>query len=179
MKVGDVLAYVTPPFAAIDVSDMRQKQGELDQQIGIVEKRVARYEPLAKTGAVPKVTLDEAILELKGLRDRRAALDKVRAEPEKLIAPVSGVIASANAVAGQIAETNAIVFQIINPSRLWVEALTFALGLPRLAIPRLTLESGRSWPAFGLAGAQRRTGQTLAASSSRAPVDDSRARNAV
>ena len=51
----------------------------------------------------------------------------MRAESEKLIAPVSGVVASANAVAGQIAETNAIVFQIIDPTRLWVEALTFNL----------------------------------------------------
>ena len=127
VKAGDVLAFVTPPFQAIDVSDMRQKQGELDQQIGIVEKRIARYELLAKTGAVPKVTLDEAILELKGLRERRAALDKTRGEPERLIAPVSGVIAAANAVAGQIAETNAVVFQIVDPARLWVEALTFSL----------------------------------------------------
>jgi hypothetical protein len=127
VKAGDVLAFVTPPFQAIDVSDMRQKGGELDQQISIVERRIARYEPLAKSGAVPKVTLDEAIIELKGLRERRASLDKTRGESEKLIAPVSGVIASANAVAGQIAETNAVVFQIVDPARLWVEALTFSL----------------------------------------------------
>jgi hypothetical protein len=127
VKAGDVLAFVTPPFQAIDVSDMRQKQGELEQQIGIVEKRVARYEGLVKIGAVPKVTLDEAVLELNGLKERRAQLDKVRAESERLIAPVSGVVASANAVAGQIAETNAIVFQIIDPAQLWIEALTFSL----------------------------------------------------
>lgn len=125
VKAGDVLAFVTPPFQAIDVSDMRQKAGELDQQIGIVEKRIARYEPLAKSGAVTKVTHDEAVLELKGLRERRAALDRTRIESEKLVAPVSGILASANAVAGQIAETNAIVFHIVDPSRLWVEALTF------------------------------------------------------
>ncbi|HEX5959571.1 MAG TPA: RND transporter, partial [Hyphomicrobiaceae bacterium] len=99
VKVGDVLAFVTPPFQAIDVSEMRQKQGELDQQISVVEKRIARYEPLAKIGAVTKVALDETILELKGLKERRTQLDNVRAESEKLIAPVSGVIASANAVA--------------------------------------------------------------------------------
>ena len=127
VKAGDVLALVTPPFQAIDVSDMRQKGGELDQQINIVERRIARYETLAKTGAVPKVTLDEAILELKGLRERRVSLDKTRGEPERLIAPVSGVIAASNAVAGQIAETNAVVFQIVDPARLWVEALTFSL----------------------------------------------------
>jgi hypothetical protein len=127
VKRGDVLALVTPPFQAIDVSDMRQKGGELDQQIAIVERRIARYESLAKTGAVPRVTLDEAILELRGLRERRAALDRTRGEPERLIAPVPGVIAAANAVSGQIAETNAIVFQIVDPARLWVEALTFSL----------------------------------------------------
>lgn len=127
VRTGDVLALVTPPFQAIDVSDMRQKAGEHDQQINIVERRIARYESLTKTGAVPKVTLDEAILELKGLRERRAALDKTRGEPERLIAPVSGVIAAANAVSGQIAETNAVVFQIVDPARLWVEALTFSL----------------------------------------------------
>jgi len=127
VQAGDVLALVTPPLQAIDVSDMRQRQGELEQQIGIVEKRIARYEGLAKVNAVPKVTLDEAILELKGLKERRLQLDKVRAEPERLIAPVSGVIASANAVAGQIAETNAVVFQIVDPARLWIEALTFSL----------------------------------------------------
>ena len=127
VKAGDLLAFVTPPFQAIDVSDMRQKAGEHDQQIAIVERRIARYELLAKTGAVPKVTLDEAVLELKGLKERRASLDKTRGEPERLIAPVSGVIAAGNAVSGQIAETNAIVFQIIDPARLWVEALTFSL----------------------------------------------------
>jgi hypothetical protein len=126
VKAGDTLAFVTPPFQAIDVSDMRQKAGELEQQISIVEKRIARYQTLMTTNAVPKTTLDEAILELKGLQARRAALDNVRAEPERLVAPVSGVVAAANAVPGQIAETNAIVFHIIDTNRLWVEALTFS-----------------------------------------------------
>jgi RND family efflux transporter MFP subunit len=127
VQAGDVLAFVTPPFQAIDVSDMRQKAGELDQQIDIVAKRVARYESLVKSGTVSRVNYDEALLELKGLRERRAALDRARAESEKLVAPVSGIIASANAVAGQIAETNAVVFQIVDPDKLWVEALTFSL----------------------------------------------------
>lgn len=127
VKVGELLAFVTPPFQAIDVSDMRQKAGELDQQISIVERRVARFELLVQKGAVTRVNLDEAVMELKGLKERRAALDRTRGESEKLIAPVSGVIASSNAVAGQIAETNAVVFQIVDPERLWVEALTFNL----------------------------------------------------
>jgi membrane fusion protein, heavy metal efflux system len=90
VNAGDVLAFVTPPFQAIDVSDMRQKAGELDQQIDIVARRVARYEGLIKTGVVNKVALDDAVAELKGLRERRASLDKIRSESERLIAPASG-----------------------------------------------------------------------------------------
>src|SRR5262245_25477472 len=122
---GDVLAYVTAPFQAIDVSDMRQRQGELDQQISIVERRITRYEGLAQRGVVSQVQLDETRLELQGLRDRRAALDHVKREPEALVAPVSGIVAEMNAVAGQMAQSSTVLFQIIEPSRLWVEALSF------------------------------------------------------
>ena len=58
---GDVLAYVTPPMQAIDVSDMRQRQGELDQQISIVAAPASRAtRRLAPSGAVSRVQLDEA-----------------------------------------------------------------------------------------------------------------------
>ena len=49
----------------------------------------------------------------------------MRREPEALVAPVSGVIADGTPVAGQIAQTNAVIFHIIDPARLWVEALSF------------------------------------------------------
>jgi cobalt-zinc-cadmium efflux system membrane fusion protein len=133
VKKGDVLAYVTPPLQAIDVSDMRQRQGELDQQISIVERRVTRYETLAPSGAIAKTQLDDTRLELQGLKDRRAALDKVRSEPEPLIAPVDGIVADGSPVAGQVAQTNAVVFHIIEPNRLWVEALSYE-SLPPLHV---------------------------------------------
>ncbi|MEE7464995.1 RND transporter [Methylobacterium fujisawaense] len=125
VRKGEVLAYVTPPVQAVDASDMRQRQGELDQQIAIIERRVERYRKLAPGGSVSQVQLEDAQAELKGLLDRRAALDNVRQQPEALKAPVDGVIAEANAVAGQMASPGVQVFQIVDPGRLWVEALSF------------------------------------------------------
>ena len=125
VRQGDVLAYVTPPMQAIDVSDMRQRQGELDQQVAIVERRLARYEQLAPSGAIARFQLEETKLELEGLKERRAQIDKVRREPEALIAPVAGVIADGTPIAGQIAQSNAIIFHIIDPARLWIEALSY------------------------------------------------------
>ncbi len=125
VKQGDVLAYLTPPIQAIDVSDMRQKQGELDQQISIVQRRLARYDSLVASGAVARTQVEDTKLELEGLRDRRAALDTMRREPVPLLAPVSGVIAEGTPITGQIAQSNAIVFQIVTPGKLWIEALSF------------------------------------------------------
>ena len=124
VKQGDLLAYLTPPLQAIDVSTMRQQQGDLDQQISIVERRLARYEIIGPNG-VPRAQIEDTRLELAGLKERRASLDNVRRQPEALIAPVTGVIADGTPVAGQIAQSNAIIFQIIDPARLWVEALSF------------------------------------------------------
>ncbi len=125
VEKGDVLAYVTPPIQAIDASDMRQREEEILQQLSIVERRVARFEQLIKTEAVARAQLDDARLELKGLQERKAALTESRRAPEALVAPVSGVIAAANTVAGQLAQPDKIIFQIVDSSKLWVEALTF------------------------------------------------------
>lgn len=125
VKKGDVLAYVEPSIQAIDASDMRQRQGELDQQISIVERRLARYETLAPGGAIARSQLEDTRSELQGLVDRRNSLDKSRRAPEELTAPVDGVIAEGTPVAGQIAQSNAVIFHIVDPARLWVEARSF------------------------------------------------------
>jgi transposase-like protein len=51
-------------------------------------------------------------------------------------------------------------------------------GLPLITIPGSKLESGRVQPAFGLAGAERRADQALAARSLLGPAADIAARNA-
>jgi RND family efflux transporter MFP subunit len=143
VKKGQLLAYVEPPIQAIDISDMRQKEGELLQQISIVERRVARYEKLIENNTIARTQLEDARTELEGLRQRKTQLDKTRREPEVLVAPVSGVIAEANTVAGQLAQPNMIVFQIVDPSRLWVEALSFDL-IPNVERASARTHTGRT-----------------------------------
>jgi hypothetical protein len=123
VQAGDVLAHVQPAIPAADVTNQQQQARELDQQISIVERRLARWRSIANV--VARQQIEDAELELAGLRTRRANLDRAPREPERLVAPVSGVIAAVQAVAGQIAEPNAVIFQIVDPNRFWVEALSF------------------------------------------------------
>jgi cobalt-zinc-cadmium efflux system membrane fusion protein len=95
----------------------------LDQQISVVTRKVERFRAIQQV--IAKSQLEDAELELKGLQARRANLERANKEPEPLLAPVDGVIAASNAVAGQMAEPNSVIFQIVDPTRLWVEALSF------------------------------------------------------
>jgi multidrug efflux pump subunit AcrA (membrane-fusion protein) len=92
---------------------------------------------------VARAQIEDAELELAGLRTRRANLERAPREPERLLAPVSGVIAAVQATAGQIAEPNAVIFQIVDPSRYWVEASSFeSHPIEEVAVAKLA--DGRS-----------------------------------
>lgn len=125
IKAGDVLAIVQPAISAADLTTQAQQIRELEQQIALVSRRLERYRQLA-VGSITRAQIEDAELELAGLQARRRAVEKFQREPEPLVAPVDGVLASATAVAGQMADPNAILFQIVNPSRLWVEALSYS-----------------------------------------------------
>lgn len=124
VKTGDVLALVMPAIASADLTTQAQQARELDQAILLAQRKLERYR--AAASAFPRAQLEDAEVELSGLKRRRAGLDSAPKEPERLTAPVDGVVASSNAVAGQIAETSAVLFQIADPDRLWVEALSYA-----------------------------------------------------
>jgi len=123
VKAGDLLALVQPAIGSADVTTQQQQGHELDQQIALVQRRLERLRPIAQV--VARAQIEDAELELKGLLSRRTNLDRSSREPERLVAPVDGIIASAAATPGQMVEVNAMIFQIINPERLWIEALTF------------------------------------------------------
>lgn len=141
VKSGDVLAYVQPALGAADLTSQQQQSRELDQQIALVQRRLERLRPIANV--IARSQIEDAELELKGLQERRGNLERAPREPERLTAPVDGVIAAAAATPGQVVEVNALIFQIANPDRLWIEALTFdALAGANNATARLN--DGRS-----------------------------------
>lgn len=125
VKKGQVLAYVEPAFAPIDSSDVRQTAGDLAQRIAVLDARIARQMRLVSTGVVNAASLEDLEIEREGLKARRAELTKARSEPERLVAPVDGVIAEVRVVAGQVITTADNLFNIVDPTSLWVEAISF------------------------------------------------------
>ncbi|WP_114969643.1 efflux RND transporter periplasmic adaptor subunit, partial [Rhodoferax ferrireducens] len=101
----------------------RATLAELESQLAIAERKVARYAELE--GSVPQKEIEAARFELTALKQRRAAVGGSLGDAEALVAPVSGVISAASVVNGQVVEAREVLFEIVDPARLAVEALAY------------------------------------------------------
>lgn len=139
---GQILAYVTPTYSAAARGTLIQNAAELDAQIIILEARVRRLTMLRGTVAEREITDSQA--ELAGARHRRTAIQPALSGREALVAPVSGIVSTVRGAVGQLVDSATIVFDIVDPTRLWVEALAFdRAALERITGASATLPDGR------------------------------------
>lgn len=123
VRKGEVLAYVVPASGQIERGNQTAQLAELRAAKGLAEKRVARLQELADT--VPKKDIEAAESELASLTERAAAVGGSLSNRDALVAPVSGVLASSNAVAGQVVDARELIFEVVDPKRLRIEALAY------------------------------------------------------
>ena len=117
---GDLLGYFHPHIDTINRGTLDSEVAELEARIAAAQTKVTRY--TERPGVIPPVKVDEARGELEALRRRRAELAPVGASRIELRAPVSGIVTGANVVTGQSIEARELLFEIVDPSQLWVEA---------------------------------------------------------
>ncbi|MBP0463904.1 efflux RND transporter periplasmic adaptor subunit [Roseomonas sp. PWR1] len=139
---GQVLAYVTPTYSAAERGSLIQNAAELDAQITILEARVRRLTSLR--GTVAEREIVDAQAELAGARQRRTAIQPALSGREPLVAPVSGIVSTVRGAVGQLVDSATTVVEIVDPGRLWVEALAFdRAALERVTGANATLPDGR------------------------------------
>ena len=119
VKKGDVLAYVRASESATP---------ELKVNLEIAARKLARLEQLE--GSVPQREIEAARIDVQSLTQRLSPAGGAYVAREALVAPVSGLIAAANAVAGQVVDARDVIFEVIDPARLQVEAQVFDALLP-------------------------------------------------
>jgi len=124
---GEILAYLRPVSSAIERGNQRAQQAELGGELAIAEARVRRLQALE--GAVAHKEIEAARIERSALRKRLAATSASIDGAEPLRAPAAGVISASNLVAGQVVDAKEILFEIIDPTRLAVEALAYQAGI--------------------------------------------------
>ena len=125
VRAGEVLAFVQPSFLPVDAATLQQTEGDLEQQIALYRSRLERQRVLVERNAMPRQSLEETEIQLRGLERRRTELRQSKVVPEPLTAPVDGVVAEVRVSIGQVVSPADILFQVIDPRSLWVEALVF------------------------------------------------------
>ena len=123
VRKGEVLAYVVASAAPVERSNQAAQLAELRAAKALADRRVARLRELADT--VPRKDIEAAESDAASLQQRAAAIGAGLSHRDALVAPVSGVIASASVVAGQVVDARELLFEVIDPTRLRVEALAF------------------------------------------------------
>ncbi len=142
VTAGQVLAIVTPAYAAIDATNVAQTGGELDQQIALAQNKVEQFRPLVRSNTLSPERLRTVEIELENLKKRRATLATSQRGAEPLTAPVDGVIAGMRALPGQVVSPQDVLFQIVDPKSLWVEALVFDPTVPQLSAEATATAAG-------------------------------------
>ena len=158
VRKGEVLAVVRASAGAIERANQQSQTAELSAQLELARRRVDRLTQLE--GTVPQKDIETAQADVRSLQQRVAAVSSSISATEVLVAPVSGVISTANAIAGQVVDAREQLFEIVDPARLMVEALAFDVALlSNIAGAHATAGAGVSVPLrFAGAGRAQREG---------------------
>ena len=122
VKRGEVLAYVRHHAEPYALGNQQAQLAELRAQRTLAEQRVQRLEGLE--GTVPRKEIEAARAEAQSLAQRDRSIGASLSAREALTAPVAGVIARADVLAGQVVDTSDVLFEVIDPARLLIEATT-------------------------------------------------------
>lgn len=156
---GEVLAYVEPATGTLERAGQQAQLAELHASQALASKRLARLRELSDT--VPRKDIEAAESEVASLQARISAVGGGLQARDALVAPVSGVIASANAVAGQVVDARELVFDVVNPARLQVEALAYDPALAADVAGAAIAVGGHSVPLRFLGAARSLREQAL------------------
>lgn len=124
VKAGDVLAILTPSIPVADRGTLQQLTAEVEGKLRIAEQRLSRLTRIA--GVVPQKDIDDTRAELDALKEQRKVLAPKNAEKIQVKAPVTGIISVAGVRAGQVVNARDTLFEIVDPQRLWIEAIGIA-----------------------------------------------------
>ena len=126
VAAGDVLALLAPAMPVYERGTLAQVTADVEGKLRIAEQKLGRLTRISGD-YIPQREIDDTRTEIESLREQKRVLEPKNAERMQLTAPVSGIISIANVRAGQVVSARDTLFEILDPKRLWIEAI----GMPR------------------------------------------------
>ncbi|MGE4218561.1 MAG: efflux RND transporter periplasmic adaptor subunit [Alphaproteobacteria bacterium] len=124
VRQGDILAYLRPVFTTLERAEMDSRIKDLENQIDMARKRMAQLEQVMfvrfREGKIEAVRV-----EIAGLQRHLSVLRASQTERVPLRARTDGVVSHVEVAAGQYVSPGSTLFELVDPSRLWVSAAAF------------------------------------------------------
>ncbi|ALD90620.1 MULTISPECIES: efflux RND transporter periplasmic adaptor subunit [Cupriavidus] len=120
VRKGDVMAVLRHKNEPFDIGNQQAQLANLSANLKLAQQRLQRLESLQDS--IPRKDIEAARAEVQSLSGQRAAVGTSLHQTDALRAPASGIVASANVVAGQVAASDDVLYEIVDPTRLMVEA---------------------------------------------------------
>ncbi|WP_456281414.1 efflux RND transporter periplasmic adaptor subunit [Cupriavidus sp. JZ107] len=117
---GQVLAVLRHKHEPFDIGNQQAQFANLEANLKLARQRLQRLESLRDS--IPRKDIEAARAEVQSLSGQRAAVAASLHRTDALRAPVGGIVASANAIAGQYVEGSDVLYEIVDPARLLIEA---------------------------------------------------------
>ena len=144
VKAGEVLALLEPVLNQSERANMTGELARVEASLIAAEKRLQRLSGIRDS--VPRRELDQAEVEVAGLRAQRDALQASLHAKLPLRAPISGVISDASVVAGAQMEAGDTVYEIISNDTLAVEAAAYDDRYLRSVQQAVFVHNGKEFP---------------------------------
>lgn len=160
VRQGQMLARLVPLAAAIDHGEKEAQLAEIKGELEVAERQLLRLQQLRDS--VTEKELDAAAVAVRSLQRRRDAVAAGLYKDEALTAPIDGVISLSAARVGGVVAAGDTLFEIVQPQRLWVDAVAYDTSLPgRVQAASVRLASGVVLPAQLLGAGTRLRQQTV------------------
>lgn len=134
VDVGDVVATLTPVLTPEAQAGMTEQLGSLTQEIALTEQRLKRLNAASQIqvagqggglSAVSRGAIEELEVQLETLVSRRDALSSISFGALNLKASRAGTISNVNVTTGQVVSAGDTLIEIVDPKRIWVEAVAY------------------------------------------------------
>lgn len=122
VKAGDVLGYIRYQDTAYELASQNSELIALRSEAEQVLRDIRRLEALGDLA--PKQQLEQLQSQQQRLEQQQQLLQQGLEKPEVLLAPMSGIVHSENISRGQWVEAGSSLFEIIDPTKLLIEAVT-------------------------------------------------------
>lgn len=123
VNAGDVLALLAPAMPVYERGTLAQVTADVEGKLRIAEQKLQRLTRISGD-YIPQREIDDTRTEIESLREQKRVLEPKNTERLELKAPISGIISVANVRAGQVVSARDTLFEIVDPKKIWIEAIS-------------------------------------------------------